>query len=104
MGTWQSTSAVRLTLLDVAARLLTEEGPAAVTVHRVANEVGTSTTAVYAHFASMEELRRAVRRDGFARLDKDLAVVQPTQDPVADLTLSGWVYARNGLQNPALPA
>lgn len=95
-----SNPAVRSALIDVAARLLTEEGPAAVTVRRVASEVGVSTMAVYTHFEGMEKLRRAVRQEGFARLDRHLAVVRTTPDPVADLTVSGWTYARSGLQNP----
>ena len=38
---------LRLRLIEEAARLLADEGPAAVTTRRVATAVGTSTTAIY---------------------------------------------------------
>ena len=56
---------VRVRLIEAAARILAEEGPGALTLRRVAAEVGTSTMAVYTHFGGMTELRRAVREQGF---------------------------------------
>jgi AcrR family transcriptional regulator len=58
--------------------------------------------AVYTHFGSMDEVRRAVRRDGFARLEADLDAVPPTDDPVADLAAAGAAYFANGLAHPEL--
>src|SRR5438477_232205 len=54
-------SAVGPALIEAAARLIATEGASGLTLRRVAEEVGTSTMAVYTHFGGMPELRRAVR-------------------------------------------
>ena len=61
-------SSLRPALIEAAARLIATEGADGLTLRRVADEVGTSTMAVYTCFGGMPELRRAVRREGFARL------------------------------------
>jgi len=92
----------REALIEAAARLLAEEGPTALSTRRLATEVGTSTMAVYTHFGGMDELHRAVREEGFARLMSHLRSVPATGDPVADLTALGWAYSFNALANPHL--
>ena len=93
---------MRPALIDAAARLIATEGAAGLTLRRVAEEVGTSTMAIYTHFGGMPELRRAVRREGFARLAEHLAEVRETDDAVADLALLGRAYYDNALSNPHL--
>ena len=93
---------VRTALVETAARLLTEEGPSALTTRRLAREVGTSTMAVYTHFGGMEELLTAISLEGFRRLARRLNRVKPTDDPVADVVALGRAYGRNALANPDL--
>lgn len=95
---------VRVALSEAAARLLGDEGPSALTTRRLAAEVGTSTTAVYTHFGSKEEIVRAMVTEGFDRLAARLAKVRPSDDPVADIARLGWAYRRNALANPHLYA
>ena len=95
---------VRVRLLEGAARLLTEEGPAALTLRRVATEANTSTMAVYTHFGSMPALADAVVTEGFARLAALLAEVPRTDDAIADLAGLGRAYLINARQNPHLYA
>ena len=90
------------TLIQTAARLLEEHGPGALTARRLAAEVGTSTMAVYTHFGGMRELRRAIQREGFARLAEAWRAVEATRDPVADLSVSGASYVFFALRNPNL--
>jgi AcrR family transcriptional regulator len=92
----------RAELIEGAARLLSEHGPDALTVRRLAAEIGASTMAVYTHFGSMAELRRAIRAEGFERLNRDWRSVGVTDDPVADLTVRGGAYLRFALDNPHL--
>jgi AcrR family transcriptional regulator len=94
--------AFRTTMLDAAARLLAEEGSNGLTLRRLANEVGTSTMAIYTHFGSMDEVRRAIRREGFGRLAIHLAGVGTTDDPVSDLGMLGLAYYLNAVTNPNL--
>ena len=94
--------AVRAALVEAAARVLAEEGPRGLTVRRLANEVGASTMVVYTYFGGMAEVRRAVRREGFALLEESLDCLTPTDDPVADLAAAGALYVRHGLTHPHL--
>ena len=92
--------AVRKALIEAAARLIGLNEP--LTTRRVAAEVGTSTMAVYTHFGSMEDLRRAVRREGFLRFARYLGEVVPSDDPLVHLVNLGDAYCRNALENPDL--
>jgi AcrR family transcriptional regulator len=94
--------AVRSALIEAAAGLVVREGRDSLTLRRLAAEVGTSTMAVYTHFGGMEQLRRAVRREAFARLAAHLDDVERTRDPVADVVLLGWAYYTNAADNPDL--
>lgn len=93
---------VRDALISEAARLLHDDGAAALTARRLAALVGTSTTAVYTYFGSMEELRRAVRVEGFTRLADWLGRVPTSEDPVADVAALGAAYVGNARANPNL--
>ena len=95
-------SDLRSALIEAAAQLIATEGAAGLTLRGVADAVGTSTMAIYTHFGGMPELRRAVRREGFARLAEHLAEVRETEDAVADLALLGRAYYDNALSNPHL--
>jgi AcrR family transcriptional regulator len=89
----------RAKLIDIAARLIAEDGPAALSTRRLAAEAGTSTMAVYTHFGSMSALVREIVYEGFARLQRLFDLVEPTGDPVADLSLLGRAYRHNAITN-----
>ena len=91
-------------LLEAAARLLGEEGPAALTTRRLAREVGTSTMAVYTHFGGMPDLVREIVAEGFARLERRVATVPTTDDPMLDLRALAAAYLANARENPHLYA
>jgi AcrR family transcriptional regulator len=94
--------AVRMALIESAARLLADQGPGALTTRALAREVGTSTMAVYTYFGSMADLRRAVRHEGFQRLADRLDAVPRHRDPVVHLAALGAAYFANGIANPHL--
>ena len=85
-------------LVEAGARLIAEHEP--LSTRRLAAEVGASTAAVYTHFGSITELRRAIRRVGFERLAAYQTSYDKSDDPVADLAKQGWAYCRNALDNP----
>lgn len=95
---------IPIALMEAAARLLAEEGTAAVSTRRLASAVGTSTTAVYTHFGSMTDLVRAMVHEGFARLDRRLEQVGHTADPVEDVIALGYAYRDSALADPHLYA
>ncbi|MGW0825319.1 TetR/AcrR family transcriptional regulator [Streptomyces sp. NPDC002845] len=93
---------LRRDLLDAAGRLLAEEGPQALSTRRVAQEVGTSTTAVYNLFGDKASLLRAMFLEGFARLTDEFASVPTDGDPEADLKALGHAYRAAARANPQL--
>ncbi|WP_053716596.1 TetR/AcrR family transcriptional regulator [Saccharothrix sp. NRRL B-16348] len=94
----------RATLVDIAARLLAEHGAEALSTRKIAAEAGTSTMAVYTHFGSMSGLVREMVHEGFARLERQFAMVRRTDDPVADMAVLGYAYRQNAKANSHLYA
>lgn len=95
-------SDVRRRLIEVAADILSEDGPAALSARRLARDAGTSTMAVYTHFGGMPALVRAVVAEGFARLYARVAEVEQTDDPLLDLIASSAAYRAHALADPHL--
>ena len=89
-------------LLTHARRLLHEEGPAALSIRRVADAVGTTTRAIYSVFGSKEGLVRALHRERFGGLDAELSTVPETDHPIADLYALAMAYRRSALARPDL--
>jgi AcrR family transcriptional regulator len=57
-------------LLDETARLLREEGESALSLRRLASNLGVSRTAPYNHFENKDALLAAVAEEGFRRFEK----------------------------------
>ncbi|WP_369371948.1 TetR/AcrR family transcriptional regulator [Promicromonospora sp. Populi] len=92
--------ALRTRLFEVASRLISSDGEAAVTVRKVAAEAGTSASAVYALFGSREALVEAVSDEGFRRFADHLAAVGQSDEPAADLRALSGAYRRFALADP----
>ncbi|MET8754527.1 TetR/AcrR family transcriptional regulator [Streptomyces sp. NPDC004667] len=93
--------AARTAVLDRAIGLLVEEGTAALTIRRIATEIGTSTKVLYTMFGGKEGLADALYREGFARLRRAQEHVPPTDDPLAHLDNLGTAYREHALAEPA---
>jgi AcrR family transcriptional regulator len=92
----------RATLLDIAAKILAEEGPGALSTRRLAADAGSSTMAVYTYFGGMRGLVREMVHEGFARLERYFTRIAHTDDPVADIALFGRAYRHNAMTNPRM--
>lgn len=95
---------VRSRLLEAAAQLLNEEGPAALTARRLAAEAGTSTMAVYTHFGGMPALVRAVAAEGFAQLYARVDAVEDSDDPLEGLRRMAVAYREHARAHPHMYA
>src|SRR6188472_199497 len=91
-------------LLAAAERAVAEGGPEALSVRGVANEVGTTTRAVYSLFGSKDGLLAALGARAFDFLRDGLDALPKTDDPVADLVETGLVFRRLATERPALYA
>jgi AcrR family transcriptional regulator len=94
--------ALRTRLLDRAGEVLSAEGPHALSLRRLAADVGTSTTAVYSLFGGKPALMRAVYREAFRRFSAHLATVRASGDPAEDLVRLGLAYRSSALADPHL--
>lgn len=71
-------STLRQGMLDAATQLLTDEGPSALTVRRVAEAVNCSTTLLYSLFGGKDGLANELYLEGFARLKAEFAAAMAT--------------------------
>jgi AcrR family transcriptional regulator len=89
-------------LLAAAERIVDADGIDAVSVRRVAREVGTTTRAVYSVFGSKEALLAALGQRAFEILERELEALPPTSDPADDLIQAGLMFRRFALEHPSL--
>jgi AcrR family transcriptional regulator len=95
-------SETRAALVAVAAQLLREQGPAAVTTRAVAQAAGVQAPTIYRLFGDKDGLLDAVAEHVFAAYVAGKSRAAGVGDPVADLR-AGWdVHIGFGLANPAL--
>lgn len=90
----------RRAVLDAASRLLVELGPDALSMRRIASEVGTSTMVLYTSFENKEGLVSALMAEGFARFARELSSVRggSAWERLGEL---GRAYRRFALENPS---
>ena len=89
-------------LLAAAGELLASEGPAALTVRRIATAAGVSTMNVYSRFGGKDGVVDCLFVEGFRQLGACMSSVEPTDDPIADLAACGMGYRRFAIENPTL--
>jgi len=96
----QRTSAA---LLDAAERIVAADGLGAVSVRALADEVHTTTRAIYSLFGSKDGLIAALGARIFDLLAAAVDAVPTTQDPGADLVEAGVKgFRRLVVEHPAL--
>jgi len=91
---------IRQQLVDAGMAILERDGLPALSVRKLAAEVGTSTMSVYTHFGSMTGVVEAVADEAFARFGHALAGVPRSDDPVADFFAMGAAYRAFAMANP----
>jgi AcrR family transcriptional regulator len=94
-------------IIDAAARLLRDHGPAAVTTRRVADEAGVQPPAIYRLFGDKDGLLEAVAEHVMAEFASSKAAIANAAsaenvDPLDDLRAGWQSQVTFGLANPAL--
>lgn len=94
------TDEVEAALTAAAHRLLAAEGPAALTVRRVATEAGVAPMGVYNRFGGKEGLVDELFRTGFEQLGADIDRI--SEGPFVEMMVTGMLaYRAFALANPA---
>ena len=91
---------MRSLLLDTASRLLVAEGPAALTMRRIAAEVGCSTTVLYTMFGGKPGLAEALYVEGFRRFQRHFERIPAGGDPVERIYALSRAYRASALVEP----
>lgn len=90
-------------LLEAAEALVRSGGADAVSVRRVADEIGTSTRAVYSLFGSKEGLLAALGTRAWELIGEGLDQLPITNDPAQDLVNVGAVVFRDfAINHPSM--
>jgi AcrR family transcriptional regulator len=94
---------LRRALLSGALELLSEGGPAALTLRGAARRAGVSPAAPYRHFKDKCELLAAVAEEGFLAMDRHAAdeIARAGEDPLQRFRFHGLAYVRFAIDNPA---
>jgi AcrR family transcriptional regulator len=100
--TKQRTPELRAKLLDSAVDVLGREGSAGFTTRSIARAANTSPPAVYELFGDRGGLIREVFFEGFRLLGAQLAALEETADPRADLIEMAAAYREFVRRNPEL--
>ena len=94
----------RAEVLEIAARLLAEEGPQGLSLRRVATEAGGSTQLVYTLFGGKSGLADALYAEGFARLAERIRTALDAAPPPGDperVVAGGRAYLAFAREEPA---
>ena len=91
---------LRRGILDAAGRLLTQEGAHALTMRRIAREVGCSTKVLYTLYGNKEGVVNEIYLEGFDRLHRAFARVPRTAEPLAYLVALAWAYRAHAHAEP----
>jgi AcrR family transcriptional regulator len=93
---------VKGTLLDVAYRLLEEEGASALTTRRVCEEAGVTMPTLYHHFGNRDGLLSAVHAVALEKFMAKKRALAQTANPVADLRSSCEQVLEFAMAHPAV--
>lgn len=87
-------------ILRAASKLLTEEGPEALTNRRIADEAGCTTMAIYSRYGSKGGVLQALFHEGVDRIVEAQRSVSPDLEPVAGVEALCLEYRRTALAHP----
>jgi len=92
----------QIALLEAAARIVAEQGAEALSIRRLAAEVGASTMAVYTWYGSKPNLMRAVFNEAYSRFRSYLLAQGGGPDPLVALIELGRGYRDYAKAEPNL--
>lgn len=87
-------------ILQAARRIVLDEGFGALTMRRIAQEVGYSPAALYLHFENREAIARELGEAGMRSLHARLVRAAEPGDPLARLQALGMAYVTFAREEP----
>lgn len=96
----QQKTEVRELILTAARQIVVRNGFAALSIRKLAKEIGYAPGTIYLYFENRDALTREICLQGFAELSEHLDLVIEIADPRERLTALLHAYADFALQNP----
>lgn len=93
--------ALAAVLLEEATRIVGREGPDALSLRRLTQVAGTSTSAIYSLYGSRDALLDSVYQGAISSFASATAVT-PSDDPLTDLRDMGLAFRQWALDNPQM--
>ena|GEM_PF-417524 len=92
--------ALRERILDAARHIVMREGFAALSMRKIADAIEYSPATLYLHFASRDEIARALCEEGYAQLLETFEPFARVADPAERLKAIGRAYVAFGVEHP----
>jgi len=92
--------ALRERILDAARRIVVREGFAALSMRKIADAIEYSPATLYLHFASRDEIARALCTEGYAQLLATFEPLAQIADPAERLKAIAHAYVGFGVAHP----
>ncbi|MBB5413696.1 AcrR family transcriptional regulator [Paraburkholderia sp. HC6.4b] len=92
--------ALRERILDAARRIVVGEGFAALSMRKIADAIEYSPATLYLHFASRDDIARALCAEGYAQLLATFVPLVQIADPAERLKALGRAYVAFGVEHP----
>ncbi|MFP4895639.1 TetR/AcrR family transcriptional regulator [Paraburkholderia sp. EG304] len=92
--------ALRERILDAARRIVVREGFAALSMRKIADAIEYSPATLYLHFASRDDIARALCEEGYAQLLASFVPRVHIADPAERLKALGRAYVAFGVEHP----
>ncbi|MPW06145.1 TetR family transcriptional regulator [Paraburkholderia sp. CNPSo 3155] len=92
--------ALRERILDAARRIVVREGFAALSMRKIADAIEYSPATLYLHFASRDDIARALCEEGYAQLLATFVPLVRIADPAERLRALGRAYVAFGVEHP----
>jgi AcrR family transcriptional regulator len=92
--------ALRERILDASRRIVMREGFAALSMRKIADAIEYSPATLYLHFASRDEIARALCAEGYAQLLASFEPLVQIADPADRLRALGHAYVAFGIAHP----
>jgi len=92
--------ALRERILDAARRIVIREGFGALSMRKIAEAIEYSPASLYLHFASRDEIARALCEEGYAQLLDTFVPLARIAEPAARLKAIGRAYVGFGVEHP----
>jgi|HigsolmetaAR201D_1030396.scaffolds.fasta_scaffold14961_2 AcrR family transcriptional regulator len=94
---------LKVALIDAGIAILNEQGLPALSLRNVAQRIGVSHTAPYAHYNDKHALIAAIAAAGYQEFTQTLQAIelQHADKPLAQLCSSAWAYYQFSQRSPA---